>query len=50
MKSFLPQTSGSIFYEKKWAKAYAEYDPERANKLLDEIGLDKQNKEGYSPG
>lgn len=34
------------FYEEKWAKAYAEYDPEKANLLLDEIGLkwDKDHK------
>ncbi len=35
------------FYKEEWARAYAEYDPERANKLLDEMGLDKRNKEGY---
>lgn len=27
------------FYEEEWGKAYTEYDPERANKLLDEVGL-----------
>jgi len=35
------------FYEEKWAKSYAEYDPDKANKILDEIGLDKRDKDGY---
>jgi len=30
---------GSEFYEEEFEKAYAEYDPDRANKLLDEMGL-----------
>jgi len=30
---------GSPWYEEKFAKIYTEYDPERANKILDEIGL-----------
>lgn len=29
----------SQFYEERFAKAYVEYDPERANALLDEMGL-----------
>jgi len=36
----------SPFYKEEFAKAYAEYDPERANKLLDEIGL-KRGPDGY---
>jgi len=32
----LPESS---YYEKEFAKAYAEYDPEEANRLLDEMGL-----------
>ncbi|RLE07783.1 ABC transporter substrate-binding protein [Candidatus Aerophobetes bacterium] len=35
------------FYKKEWAEAWAQYDPELANKLLDEIGLDKRDPEGY---
>lgn len=31
----------SPFYKEEFAKAYAQYDPDRANKLLDEIGLKK---------
>lgn len=35
------------FYEEEWARSYAEYNPEEANRLLDEIGLDKRDKDGY---
>lgn len=34
-------------FKEKYAKAYTEYDPEQANKLLDEIGLTEKNGEGY---
>ena len=34
------------FYKEDWAKAYAQYDPAAANKLLDEIGLTKRDSEG----
>ena len=37
----------SAFYEEEWAKAYTEYDPKRANQLLDEMGLDKRDSQGY---
>jgi peptide/nickel transport system substrate-binding protein len=36
----------SPFYSKKHENAYIEYDPDRANALLDELGLDKRNAEG----
>jgi len=35
------------YYKEEYAKAYIEYDPERANKLLDEMGLTKKDKEGF---
>ncbi len=35
------------FYEERWSKAYIEYDPERANAMLDEIGLTERDAEGY---
>jgi peptide/nickel transport system substrate-binding protein len=35
------------YYDPKWAEAYAEYDPAKANQLLDEIGLDKKDKDGF---
>jgi len=28
------------YYNEEWARAYAQYDPERANELLDSMGLD----------
>ena len=36
----------SEYYEEKFARAYAQYDPEAANQLLDEMGLkwDKEHK------
>jgi len=38
---------GDPYYMEEFAKAYIEYDPKRANKLLDEIGLTKRDKEGF---
>lgn len=35
------------FYKEEWGKAFAEYDPARANRLLDEMGLNKRDKEGF---
>jgi len=37
----------SIYYEPEFSQAYAEYDPERANELLDEMGLDERDSEGF---
>lgn len=37
----------SAYYEEKFAKAYAQYDPKEANKLLDAMGLSKKDKEGF---
>ena len=37
----------SPFYWEPQAKNLIEYDPDRANKLLDEIGLNKKDAEGY---
>ncbi len=31
---------GCSYYKEEWARAYAQYDPERANELLDSMGLD----------
>ncbi len=39
--------SSCSFYKEEWAKAYIEYDPEKANQLLDEMGLDKKDKDGF---
>jgi peptide/nickel transport system substrate-binding protein len=35
------------YYEEDLEMMYAEYDPQTANELLDKIGLDKRNAEGY---
>jgi peptide/nickel transport system substrate-binding protein len=37
----------SIFYKEEWAKAYAEYDPARANALLDEMGLIEKDSANF---
>jgi len=37
----------SPFYYEPAAKNYTEYDPARANKLLDEMGLTARDKDGY---
>lgn len=36
----------SPLYEKEYREAYADFDPERADALLDEIGLTERNGEG----
>ncbi len=38
---------GTPWYEERFLKSYIEYDPAQANKLLDELGLDKRDAEGY---
>ena len=38
---------GSPLYDEKWARAHAEYDPERANGILDELGLVERDADGY---
>lgn len=38
--------AASPFYDKEWARAYAEYNIERANEMLDELGLEWGN-DGY---
>ncbi len=41
------EASSSPVYKEEYGKAYAEYDPKKANALLDEIGLTKRDAEGY---
>lgn len=36
----------SQFYNEELATQYTEFDPERANQLLDELGLDQRNSDG----
>ena len=38
--------AASPYYVAEYEKAYIEYDPEKANRLLDSIGLDKRNRDG----
>ncbi len=38
---------GSPFYHKALSESFVEYDPERANQLLDELGLVRRDSEGY---
>ncbi len=37
----------SKYYKEKYGTAWAQYDPALANKLLDEMGLDKRDSAGY---
>ena len=37
----------SAYYEEAWAQAYAEFDPERANELLDDMGLTQTDGDGF---
>lgn len=39
-------TSLSPLYDEKVATAWTQYDPDKANKLLDEVGLDKHDSDG----
>jgi peptide/nickel transport system substrate-binding protein len=37
----------SSFYVEGWREHYAQYDPALANRLLDEIGLDEKDRDGW---
>ena len=37
----------SPYYKEEYGKAYIEYDIDKANTMLDEIGLEKRDAEGY---
>jgi peptide/nickel transport system substrate-binding protein len=37
----------SKYYKEKYGTAWAQYDPELANELLDEMGLDQRDAEGW---
>ena len=39
--------AGSKYYREEYARAYADYDPEKANALLDEMGLKWDEKQEY---
>jgi len=38
---------GTPEYDAEWEKSYAQYDPDMANQLLDELGLDQRDSEGF---
>jgi len=42
--TLLPESPG---YNPDWERTYAEYDPDRANQMLDALGLDKRDAEGF---
>ena len=35
------------WFKEEYANAFIEYDPEKSNRLLDEMGLDKRDPQGY---
>ena len=35
------------FFEPEWGTAYTDFDPDQANKLLDEMGLNKRDKDSF---
>lgn len=39
--------AGTPYYDPEFAQKWTEYDPATANKLLDELGLNKKDNEGY---
>jgi peptide/nickel transport system substrate-binding protein len=39
--------TASPFFDPEWASAYAEHDPDEANRLLDEMGLNERDAEGF---
>ena len=45
--TYHPGTVPEEAYNEEWAQVYAEYDPERAESLLDEMGLVDQDGDGW---
>ena len=42
--------SSASYYKPEWGEAYAQFDPDRANRLLDAVGLDKRDRQGFRVG
>jgi len=38
---------GTVWFEERFQKAYIDYDPDLANELLDGLGLDQRDAEGF---
>ena len=45
--TMLPSTT---FYKEEWGQAHAEFDPDEANRLLDEVGLSERDRDGFRIG
>jgi peptide/nickel transport system substrate-binding protein len=43
----LAPVPSSKYYKPKYGEAWAQYDPDLANQLLDEMGLDQRDSEGF---
>ena len=37
----------AVWFRQRWADAYVDYDPERANQLLDDMGMNRRDREGF---
>jgi peptide/nickel transport system substrate-binding protein len=37
----------AFFYKPEWATKYAEYDPDKANSVLDDLGISQRDEEGF---
>jgi len=46
----LTVTPECSYYKEEWAEAYAQYDPNTANRLLDEAGLTEYDEDGFRLG
>lgn len=38
---------GASFYKEEWGRAYAQYDPREANRVLDALGLTERDGDGF---
>ena len=43
-------TPGTPVYDREWEQAFAQYDPDLANELLDDMGLTARDGDGYRLG
>ncbi|MFZ1753966.1 MAG: ABC transporter substrate-binding protein, partial [Caldilineaceae bacterium] len=45
--SFCPQNTPPYFNSSRWDDKFGRFDPDEANEILDSIGLDKKDSEGF---